>query len=48
MSEFELGLLADFIGQKWADFMGFAEEFGLDEAQCEELSNKLEKAAGRA
>lgn len=47
MSEFELGLLSDFIGQQWHSFMSFAEELGLDEAQCEELANKLEKAAGR-
>lgn len=45
---FELGLLSDFIGQKWHDFLAFAEEHGLDEAQCEDLANKLDKAAGRS
>ncbi len=47
MDEFELGLLSDFIGEQWARFLSFCEERDIDEAQAEELNNKLDKAAGR-
>lgn len=47
MNEFEHGLISDFLGNNWEKFCDFAEEFGLDEAQCEELASKLDAAAGR-
>ncbi|WP_306603887.1 hypothetical protein [Azonexus sp.] len=47
MDQFELGVLADFLGENWLAFVAFAEERDLDETQCEELSNKLDREAGR-
>ncbi len=47
MDEFEKGLLSDFIGENWAKFLAFCEDRDLDEAQAEELSNKLDREAGR-
>lgn len=48
MDEFEFGVISDFLGNHWAQFLGFAEEMGLDEDQCDELANKLDAAAGRS
>lgn len=47
MDEFEYGCLTDFIGENWAKFLAFMEERGIDEAQCDDLSNKLDGLAGR-
>lgn len=44
---FELGLVADFIAQRFGDFLGFLEEYGIDEPQAEEIVNELERRAGR-
>jgi len=48
MDKFEYGVISDFLGSNWGKFIEFADEFGLDEAQCEELANEIDKAAGRS
>jgi hypothetical protein len=47
--QFELGVVSDFIGANWANFCAFAEsEFEMTEAQCEDITNHLDKLAGRS
>lgn len=45
--EFEMGVLADFIGENWQSFIDFVEEHGIDEARAEALTAALHQFAGR-
>lgn len=46
--QYEIGLVSDFISENWNRFLAFCEEREMDEPQAEELSNKIDKASGRA
>lgn len=45
--QFELSLLADFVGENWASFVAFMEARDADESGCDDLINRLEQLAGR-
>lgn len=47
LDQYEISLLSDFISEHWSRFLAFCEEREIDEPQAEELSNKIDKAAGR-
>ena len=46
LDQHELMVLNEFLGNNWDKFVSFAEDFDMTEAQCDDLSDKLEKAAG--
>ena len=45
MDEYEKKVIADFLGNNWASFVAFADEFDIDEARCEEIANNLQQGA---
>lgn len=47
LGDFEIGVLADFIDENWQMFTDFAEQQGIDETTCEQISALLTMAAGR-
>ena len=47
MGDFKYGVLADFLGEHWALFVGFADQHGVSEDECEALIKALEQQAGR-
>ena len=46
LDQHELIVLNEFLGNNWDKFVSFAEDFDMTEAQCDDLSTKLEQAAG--
>jgi len=47
MGDFKYGVLADFLGEHWSRFVGFANQRGVSEDECEALIKALEQQAGR-
>ncbi len=47
MGDFKYGVLADFLGEHWALFVGFAKHYGVGEDECEALIKALREQAGR-
>lgn len=46
LEQHDLQILNDFLGQNWVQFLQFAEEnYGLEEPEATELSDRLDKAA---
>ena len=45
IEEWDCVILADFVGQNWANFVEFCHiNHGMSEAECEDIANRLEKA----
>ncbi len=46
LDQHELMVVSEFLNSNWSKFLEHAANHDVTEAQCESLSDKLEKAAG--